>query len=135
MLEVDHQDIVDKYQLQDRIQRRGLVDKQELVSLYNGATAFVFPSLYEGFGIPPLEAFACGCPVISSAVTSLSEVIGDAALTIDPLDVDDLAAAMKRVAKDDGLRTQLIEKGRAHAERFNYAKSAKQILGVLEGVV
>jgi glycosyltransferase involved in cell wall biosynthesis len=135
MLEVDHSDIVAEYGLESRIKRRGLVSKQELVELYNSATAFVFPSLYEGFGIPPLEAFACDCPVISSDATSLSEVVSDAGLIVDPLDVDALAAAMKRVVTEEGLRESLICAGRERAKQFSYAKSAREILEVLEDVV
>ena len=135
MLEVDHADIVKKYNLDSRIQRKGLVSKEELVALYNGATAFVFPSLYEGFGIPPLEAFACGCPVISSQSTSLSEVVGDAGLTVDPMDIDSLALAMKQVATDEVLRKRLIASGRERVRMFSYCQSAGQIVGLLEDVV
>ena len=135
MLEVDHADIVEKYQLQNRIKRMGRVSTEKLVELYNGATAFVFPSLYEGFGIPPLEAFACGCPVISSEVTSLSEVVGDAALTIDPLDVDQLAVAMKALATDEDKRQALIRAGRRQGALFSYRKCANEIIEVLERVV
>jgi glycosyltransferase involved in cell wall biosynthesis len=105
----------------------GRVTDKELVGLYQGATAFVFPSLYEGFGLPPLEAQACGCPVIASKVASIPEVLGDSVLYFDPNDVSDMQKALCRVSQDSFLREQLIEKGRANVYRFSWNTSARQL--------
>jgi glycosyltransferase involved in cell wall biosynthesis len=132
LIDVPFDDLLNKYSITGRVKRLGAVPKQDLVALYNTADAFVFPSLYEGFGIPPLEAFACGCPVVSSNATSLPEVIGDAALTFEPLDVDALAMHLKVLASDKGLRERLIHAGYAQVHKFSYRHTAKQLLGLLE---
>ena len=106
----------------------------DLPALLSGALAFVFPSLYEGFGFPVLEAMACDTPVACSNVSSLPEVAGDAALQVDPLDSDALAEAMHQVATDRALRKVLIERGRAQVQRFSWQHSAGQVLDVLEDV-
>ena len=108
----------------------GLVSEQELVALYQEAKIFVFPSLYEGFGLPPLEAMACGTPVITSNVSSLPEVVGEAGLTISPENEMALCDALHRVLVDQTLRTELIYKGvykllsfhgpRPHAKRRHF---------------
>lgn len=118
-----------------RVRFLGRVDDDELTALYRGALAFVFPSLYEGFGIPPLEAQQCGCPVIAARAASLPDVLGDAALYIDPYDVDDLSGAMARVVDDDGLRTRLSRAGLRNAERFSWRASAERVSRVLDDVV
>jgi glycosyltransferase involved in cell wall biosynthesis len=105
----------------------GRVTDEELVGLYQGATAFVFPSLYEGFGLPPLEAQACGCPVIASKAASIPEVLGNSALYFDPNDVSDMQKALCRVSQDLFLREQLIEKGTANVSRFSWNISAFQL--------
>jgi glycosyltransferase involved in cell wall biosynthesis len=104
------------------VEARGRVSREELVGLYRGAAALVFPSLYEGFGMPVVEAMACGCPVASSNATSLPEVVGDAARLFDPLDVDEIAAAV-----DDVLREpeQWIEGGLARAQQFTWDACAR----------
>jgi glycosyltransferase involved in cell wall biosynthesis len=132
MLMVDHADLIEQYGLQERFRMLGLVPEQDIVALYNAAECFVFPSLYEGFGIPPLEAFACDCPVISSTASSLMEVVGDAARVVDPMDTDALAAAMVEMAGDAALRQSYIEKGRERLTRFSWEKSAYTLLGMLE---
>jgi alpha-1,3-rhamnosyl/mannosyltransferase len=106
--------------------RVGYVGDDDLPALYSGAAVFVYPSLFEGFGLPPLEAMVCGVPVICSDVTSLPETVGDAALTVDPASVDDLAAAMRRVLGDPALRTTLIERGHHQAERFSWSAAAER---------
>jgi glycosyltransferase involved in cell wall biosynthesis len=110
----------------------GYVPDADLAALYSGALAFVYPSLYEGFGLPPLEAMACGAPVIASHASSLPEVVGDAGLLVDPLDVEDIAAAMVRVASDPVLREAMRQAGRARASRFSWQKCAQRTLAVLE---
>jgi glycosyltransferase involved in cell wall biosynthesis len=134
-IETPIDDIVTQYNLAGRIKRLGIVPKSNLVALYNAAEAFVFPSLYEGFGIPPLEAFACGCPVISSHATSLAEVVCGAALTFEPHDVDALAAHLKAVASDAGLRERLKCAGFDRVQQFSYVRAAKELLGLLEEAV
>ena len=94
--------------------------------LYRGAIAMVFPSLYEGFGSPPLEAMACGCPVASSTSGSLAEILGDAALTFDPRSVDEIAAGLKEVVTDDALRERLREQGLARAAVFTWEQAARR---------
>ena len=131
-IETPYADLVAHYGIEGRVRRLGLVPKEDLVALYNQAEAFVFPSRYEGFGIPPLEAMACGCPVISSNATSLAEVVGDAALTFSPDDVGTLARHLRAVAGDQGLRERLARAGLAQAQQFSYAHSARQLLALLE---
>jgi len=98
---------------------------EDLPLWYNAATAFVYPSTYEGFGIPPLEAMACGTPVIASNAASLPEAVGDAGLTVGPEDVSGLAQAMRRVWDDDALRGELSQRGIDRARRFAWEVTAK----------
>jgi glycosyltransferase involved in cell wall biosynthesis len=118
----------------DRVHVLGFVDDADLPALYRGAALFAFPSLYEGFGIPPLEAMACGVPVVCSNASSLPEVAGDVALMVDPFDVDALAQAMARVLEDADLRREMIAKGLAQAERFTWEKAARQLLSSFEAL-
>jgi len=117
-----------------RVVLTGYVPDADLPALLSGALAFAFPSLYEGFGFPMIEAMTCGAPVVCSNVSSLPEVAGDAALLVDPLDVASLAAALTRVATDAGLRRELTERGFRQASRFSWRQSAHQVLKVLEEV-
>ena len=110
----------------DRIVFLGHVRDERLPALYRGAVAFVFPSLHEGFGLPPLEAMACGTPVVSSMTTSLPEVVGDAAVAVDPLDVDSIATGIDRVAGDEQLRTELRSRGLVQAARFSWDETARR---------
>jgi len=96
----------------EQLIRTGYLTDAELAALYGNALAFVFPSLYEGFGLPPLEAMHFGCPVICSRSASVPEVAGDAALYCNALDVDDIAACLRRIMEEDTLRRTLIEKGK-----------------------
>lgn len=106
----------------------GYVPDQDLPKLYRAATAFVYPSLFEGFGLPPLEAMACGTPVVTSNVSSLPEVTGEAALLIDPKNESDLAAALLRITSDQNLRTQLQERGIEQAKKFTWRTAAETTL-------
>jgi glycosyltransferase involved in cell wall biosynthesis len=110
----------------------GYVPEADLPSVVSGALAFAFPSLYEGFGLPVLEAMACGTPVVCSNVSSLPEVGGDAAMLVDPLDVDALARAMYQVITDETLRDKLVEQGMEQIQRFSWPQCASQVLEVLE---
>ena len=110
------------------------IPNEDLPALYNAADLFVYPSFYEGFGLPPLEAMACGTPVITSNTSSLPEVVGDAGIMIDPYDVDGFANAMFEVLTNDGLRDDMSEKGLERANMFSWEKTAKETLKVYEEV-
>ena len=102
----------------------GFIPFDTLRIFHELATAFVFPSLYEGFGLPPLEAMASGTPVIASAVSSLPEVVGGAAMLVNPENVFDIARGISEVLLNDELRQELIVKGRVQAARFSWARTA-----------
>jgi glycosyltransferase involved in cell wall biosynthesis len=112
----------------------GFADEEDLPALYRTAELFVFPSLYEGFGLPPLEAMACGTPVVTSNVSSLPEVVGDAGLTIDPVDIYALANAMSQVLQDSRLRDQMIDRGLARASEFTWLRAARQLRQVYQQI-
>ncbi|AJX31247.1 glycosyltransferase family 4 protein [Burkholderia oklahomensis] len=112
----------------------GYVSDGELKALYENAGCFVFPSLYEGFGLPPLEAMYCGCPVIVSREASLPEACGDAALYCDAHDATDIAATIAQLMGDAELRREMRGKGRRHASRFRWDVAAKQLIGVLRAL-
>jgi glycosyltransferase involved in cell wall biosynthesis len=109
----------------------GYVDDADLPGLLGGAVALVLPSLYEGFGLPALEAMACGTPVLASTTSSLPEVVGDAGLLVDPLDVDAIAGALGRLADDPALRAELAARGRARAAAFTWERAARETLAQL----
>jgi glycosyltransferase involved in cell wall biosynthesis len=113
----------------------GYVPEGELAALMNGAIAFVYPSLYEGFGLPPLEAMACGTPVITSNRSSLPEVVGDAALLVDPENTSDLALAMARLVDDAPLREALRERGLVRARAFSWQRTAELTSAVYESAI
>ncbi len=121
---------IDKLNLQDDVMFTGYVSDEDLPALYNAAELFVYPSLYEGFGLPPLEAMACGTPVITSNTSSLPEVVGDAGIMVDPHDVDELADTMYDVLTNDGLKEDLIKKGLERAKMFSWEKCALETLKV-----
>ncbi len=109
----------------------GPVTDAALPRLYRGATALVFPSLSEGFGLPPLEAMACGTPVITSNVSSLPEVVGDAGLMVDPFDVEALAKAMRRVLAEEELRAGMSARGIERARLFSWDRTTAQVSQIL----
>jgi glycosyltransferase involved in cell wall biosynthesis len=108
----------------------GFVPFDTLRVFYEMAQAFVFPSLYEGFGLPPLEAMASGTPVITSEVSALPEAAGDAAILINPENVFDIARAIQEVLLDDSLRASLIARGRIHAATFSWGRNAREVVGI-----
>ena len=110
-------------------------DDRALARFYAGAEALVFPSFYEGFGIPLLEAMRCGCPMIASSSSSLTEVAGDAAVYCDPADVDSISDAMLQIASKSDLRALLVAKGRARAESFTWARCAAETLKAYQSVL
>ena len=120
--------LAESLHVSDSVHFLGPVPNADLPTLYAGAELFVFPSLYEGFGLPVLEAMACGTPVACSNASSLPEVTGDAAVLFDPEDVDEMAATMQQVLGDQALRRELSETGRAQAARFTWEHTAQKTL-------
>jgi glycosyltransferase involved in cell wall biosynthesis len=112
----------------------GFVPFDTLRVFYELASAFVFPSLYEGFGLPPLEAMASGTPVITSEIGALPEAVGDAAMLVNPENVFDIARGIREVLSNDELRVRLIDKGRQHAATFSWERTAKEVIGIYRQV-
>jgi len=125
---------VERLGLGEKVVFPGFIADEDLPALYNLADLFVFPSLYEGFGLPPLEAMACGTPVITSDTSSLPEVVGEAGLMVEATDVAALAEAMKRVLGDNALREGMITKGLEQAEKFTWEKAAAKLLNLYEAI-
>jgi len=123
---------IDKLGLRDSVKVLSKLAEQELAGLYHGADVFVYPSLYEGFGMPPLEAMAARVPVIASNQASIPEVCGDAALYVDPHDVESLAEAMLLVMRNRDLRAELVRKGVERAQRFRWTDTARMVLRICE---
>jgi glycosyltransferase involved in cell wall biosynthesis len=128
--------IVSKYIKENDLDRRvikiGFVDEDDLPKIYNLADLLLFPSLYEGFGLPILEAQACGCPVLTSNVTSCPEVAGDGAHIVDPYSVDEIRDGILKIIKDNNYKEQLIKKGFENIKRFSWEKSARKILELID---
>lgn len=125
---------LEQYQMTDEVIFPGYVKGDELHKIYKLAKAFVFPSIYEGFGIPPLEAMASGCPVVSSNAASLPEVVGDAGLLIDPKNSYKMAEAVADLIDNDTVRNTMIERGFKQAEKFTWEKSARAALEVFNSL-
>ncbi len=113
----------------------GFVPDEDLGEIYRASRCMVYPSLFEGFGLPPVEAMACGTPVISSTRGALEEVVADAALTVDPEDVEDMAKALVRVATDEAFVADLTRRGLENADRFHWEKTAAEVAEVYRRVV
>jgi len=126
---------VEELHLGDRVRFLGKVSVDDLLLLYNAARLFVTPSKYEGFGLPLLEAMACGTPVIATNVSSLPEVVGDAGLLVSPEDEAELTVAMWRVLTDEALRAEMREKGLKRAKLFSWERAAQETLAVYRRVV
>jgi glycosyltransferase involved in cell wall biosynthesis len=120
--------------VEDAVRFLGFVPIDTLRAFYQAASAFVFPSLYEGFGLPPLEAMACGTPVVCSNVSSLPEVVGDAAEIVNPENVFDIARGMREVLLDQPRRRGLVERGFEQARRFSWERTAQQVLDAYQEV-
>ena len=123
-----------KFGVENRVKFLEFVPDEELSELYKNAICFVLPSLYEGFGLPILEAMKYGCPVVTSNTSSLPEAGGDAALYFDPEDSSDIAEKIKKLLSDDKFREDMIEKGYKQAKKFSWEKAAKETLHVLKEV-
>jgi glycosyltransferase involved in cell wall biosynthesis len=126
---------VEELGLEDEVLFPGYLPASELPLWYNAAELFVYPSLYEGFGLPPLEAMACGTPVVTANTSSLPEVVGDAGLAVDPLDIEGLAEAMKQVLGDDSLQQEMKVRGLRRARGFSWAKTAQETVQVYRQVM
>jgi glycosyltransferase involved in cell wall biosynthesis len=125
---------VDRYKLHKHVRFLGFVPNDTLASLYRLATVFAFPSLYEGFGLPPLEAMASGTPVVASNTSSLPEVLGDAAVLVDPYSTAAIAGGLTRVLGDADLRARLREMGLARARMFSWEDSVRKVKAVYDAV-
>jgi glycosyltransferase involved in cell wall biosynthesis len=123
-----------KSKVEHAVRFLGFVPFETLRCFYEAAEAFVFPSRHEGFGLPPLEAMACGTPVVTSNVSSLPEVAGDAAMLVNPGNVFDIARGIRDVLTDDSLRAELVRRGHIQAARFNWERSAREVLDIYEDV-
>lgn len=123
-----------KFGVEKKVKFLNFVPDEELTMLYQNALCFAWPSLYEGFGLPVLEAMKMNCPVITSNVSSLPEAGGDAALYVDPKDVKDISEKLDKVISDPKLRKEMIEKGQQQVKNFSWEKSAKEALAVLQQI-
>jgi glycosyltransferase involved in cell wall biosynthesis len=112
----------------------GFVPIEMLRAFYKNAAAFVFPSLYEGFGLPPLEAMACGTPVVASNVSSLPEVVGDAAMVVNPENVFDIARGIREILLDEFLRRRCVQLGLQQLGRFSWRQTASQVADTYRAV-
>jgi glycosyltransferase involved in cell wall biosynthesis len=121
---------IEEFKLDSQVHFVGRVSSEDLLYLYNAAELLAHPAFYEGFGLPPLEAMACGLPVVVSNVASLPEVVGDAGLLIDPHDVDELAVAMWRILNDSELRQEMRDKGLHQAGRFSWERAARETAAI-----
>jgi len=126
---------LDNPRLAGRIHFTGYVTDEQLRALYSSASVYVHPSLFEGFGLTILEAMAAGCPVVTSNVSSLPEVAGDAALLVDPYDVDSIAEAMEALCTDFSLAADFIKKGRTRARAFTWERCAEQVACIYQNVI
>jgi glycosyltransferase involved in cell wall biosynthesis len=125
---------IDQYSLHDRVIPTGFVEEEDLPVLYSMAEAFVLPSLYEGFGIPLLEAMACGCPIVTSTQGSCPEVVDGAGVLVNPNDTADIAAGIYRVLTDHDLAAELVRKGTQRVAQFSWEKCARETLDVIASV-
>lgn len=116
----------------ENVRLTGYIDDADKGPLLAGALALVYPSLYEGFGFPAIEAMICGAPVIASASSSLAELVGDAGILVDPLRVEEIAAAMRQVSDNGALRAHLVERGKQRAKAFTWEASARQLLRIID---
>jgi glycosyltransferase involved in cell wall biosynthesis len=123
---------VERCGLQGRVVFPGFVADEDLPALYSAARVYAYPSTYEGFGLPLLEAYACGTPVVTSTASCLPEVAGDAALLVAPTDVDALAAALHQAASDEVLRARMIARGFERVKAFTWERSARQLLEIYQ---
>lgn len=122
-----------KLGIEEKIKFLDYIKDTDLPALYSGAIALVFPSLFEGFGLPILEAQACGCPVVTSNLSSMPEIAGGGAILVDPYSVDDIVSSMRKI-ENRKLRMEIVKEGFKNVKRFSWEKCAEQTLKILEGV-
>ena len=128
-------DRIEALDLKDEVIFLGRVTEEQLPALYNGALFLVLPSLYEGFGLPALEAMACGLPVIASNASSLPEVVAQAGILVDPYDTGALATSIATLVEDAGLRDELSKAGQEQAKKFSWERVAQETIAVYKNVV
>ncbi len=128
------EDIVRKLSLSENVSYFGSLSEERLAKFYNAADVFLFPSFYEGFGLPVLEALKSGCPLVASNATSIPEITGDAAFLHDPMDVDSFAASVEKLLEDQSLREEYIAKGLTQARKFSWENTAQKTLEVYDKV-
>lgn len=127
--------IVEALGIKEGVRFAGYLDATDISAVYSGASVFAYPSLYEGFGLPILEAMSCGSPVVTSKTSSMPEVAGDAAVLVDPMDADELAFALQKVLEDEGLRAGMRKKGLARAASFSWDRCAKETVEIYRKVM
>ncbi len=121
--------------LGNRIQITGYLPQEDLIPLYAGASLFVYPSFYEGFGLPLLEAMASGVPIVASKTSSLPEVVGDAGILVDPLSISDVSEGIRKLLKDSSLRSSFREKGIQRAKQFTWERAARETLKIYREII
>ena len=131
----DQRTLIGQLGLEDRVEYLGTVPLEDLPGVYGRADLLLMPSLHEGFGLPALEAMACGTPVVVSNRGSLPEVVGDAGLLVEPHDIEGIARAAERLTTDPALRTDLIRRGRERARAFTWERTARETLAVYQEVL
>jgi alpha-1,3-rhamnosyl/mannosyltransferase len=122
--------VISALELDDRVFRPGVVPESDLPGLFAGADAFLYPTLYEGFGLPVVEAMACGVPVLTSSTSALQEIAGGYAYLVDPMDVDAIARGIVDLATDPSRRTEFADLGKRRARDFSWDRAAEQTLRV-----
>ncbi|MHB1949262.1 MAG: glycosyltransferase family 4 protein [Gammaproteobacteria bacterium] len=127
-------EIIKNHRLEKRVIFSGLISESQLAEYYRGALAVTFPSLYEGFGLPVLEAMACGTPALTSDATSLPEVAGDAAILINPYEVESIMQGIEKIISDNSLRNNLIKKGLERVKLFSWDKTANSVQSILNKI-
>jgi glycosyltransferase involved in cell wall biosynthesis len=127
--------LVEELGLENEVKFTSYIDRKDMNLFYSAADLFIYPSLYEGFGLPILEAFSCGTPTVASSTTSCGEIAGDAALTVDPRDIGAMKEAMGRIINDKNLREDLEMRGLARASLFSWDKAAERFRGIFSGLI
>jgi glycosyltransferase involved in cell wall biosynthesis len=122
------------FNISEHVRFLGYVDNDDVAALYSGAVGLTFPSLYEGFGLPILEAFACECPALTSKIGAMAEIAGDSALLVNPHDVDDITSGLKKLAKNKKISRELIQKGTRRVSNFDWEESARETVKVFKKI-